>query len=121
MRKENLLLKLVRSGIRSNLLQWLVSFISHRARKVRYGEHYSKYHILHTGQPQGAVTSCTLFNLYINDLIGELNSIPGIKYLLYTDDLVFWNEADKRKAEEKQNKYSTRHWSHLKNGVKEII
>jgi hypothetical protein len=27
----------------------------------------------------------------------------------------------KRKAEEKQNKYSTRHWSHLKNGVKEII
>ena len=31
--KENLLLKLVRSGIRSNLLQWLESFISHRAPK----------------------------------------------------------------------------------------
>jgi hypothetical protein len=31
--KENLLLKLVRSGIRSNLLQWLKSFISHRACK----------------------------------------------------------------------------------------
>jgi hypothetical protein len=68
--KENLLLKLVRSGIRSNLLQWLESFISHRACKVRYAEHYSKYHILQTGQPQGAVTSCTLFNLYISDLIG---------------------------------------------------
>jgi len=95
--KENLLLKLVRYGIRSNLLQWLESFISHRACKVRYGEHYSKYHILQTGLPQGAVTSCTLFNLYINDL----NSIPGIKCLLYADDLVFWTEADKRKAEEK--------------------
>jgi hypothetical protein len=42
-----------------------------------------------------------LFNLYINDLIGELNSIPGIKFSLYADDLVFWTEIDKRKAEEK--------------------
>jgi hypothetical protein len=75
--KENLLLRIIRSGIRSNLLQWLESFISHTACKVRYGEHYSKYHILQTGLPQGAVTSCTLFNLYINDLIGGLNSIPG--------------------------------------------
>lgn len=63
--KENLLLKLVIKGIRSNLLQWLESFISHRVCKVRYGEHYSKYHILQTGLPQEAVTSCTLFNLYI--------------------------------------------------------
>jgi len=69
-------------------------------RKVRYGEHYSKYHILQTGLPQGAVTSCTLFNLYINDLIGELNSIPDIKCLLYADDLVCWTETSKRKAEE---------------------
>jgi len=44
--KENLLLKLVRCGIGSNLLQWLESFISHRACKIHYGEHYSKYHIL---------------------------------------------------------------------------
>ena len=50
--KENLLLKLVRSGIRSNLLQWLESFISHTACKVRYGEYYSRYHILRTGLQQ---------------------------------------------------------------------
>jgi hypothetical protein len=43
-----------------------------------------------------------LFNLYINHLTGELNSIPGINCLLYADDLVFWTEADKRKAEEKK-------------------
>jgi len=99
--KENLLLKLLRSGIRSNLIQWLESFISHRACKVRYGEYYSKSHILQAGLPLGAVTSCTLFNLYINSLNGELNSIPGIKCLLYADDLVFWTEVDKRKAEDK--------------------
>ena len=99
--KENLLLKLAQSGIRSNLLQWFESFISHRVGKVCYGDHYSKYHTLQTGLPQGLVTSCTLFNLYINDLIGELNSIPGIKCLLHTNDLVFWTEVNKRKAEEK--------------------
>ena len=99
--KENLLLKLDESGIRSNLLQWLESFISHRANKVRYGEHYSKHHILQTGLPQGAVTSCTLFNLYIKDLTVELNSLPGIISLLYADDLVYCTEADKRKAQEK--------------------
>jgi hypothetical protein len=38
--------------------------------------------------------------LYIKGLIGELNSIPEIKCLLYADDLVFWTETDKRKAEE---------------------
>ena len=54
-----------------------------------------------TGLPHRAVTSCTLFNLYINDLIGELNSVPGIKCLLYADDLVFWTKVDKRKAEQK--------------------
>ena len=43
-----------------------------------------------------------MFNLYINDLIGELNSIRGIKCLLYADKLVFWTEADKRKPEEKR-------------------
>jgi len=81
--KENLLLKLVRSGIRSNLLQWLESFISHRTRKVRYAEHYSKYHMLQAGLPQGVVTSCTLFNLYINDLIGELTLYlaPNVCYM----------------------------------------
>ena len=84
----------------NNLLHWLESFISHRAYKVQYGEHYSKYHILQTGLLQGAVTSCTLFNLYINYLIGELNSIPDIKCLLYADDFVLWTETNKRKAEE---------------------
>jgi len=41
--KENLLLKLVRSGIRSTLLQWPESFIFNRACKVRYGEYLLTY------------------------------------------------------------------------------
>jgi hypothetical protein len=119
--KENLLLKLVRSGIRSNLIQWLESFISHRACEVRYGEYHSKYYILQTGLPQGTVTSCTLFNVYINDLVGELHSIPGIKCLLYADDRVFWTEVDKRKAEEKIERTLNKALAILKEGVREII
>ena len=46
------------------------------------------------------INSCTLFNLYINNLIGEINSITGIQCLLYADDLVFWTETDKRSVEE---------------------
>jgi len=42
--------------------------------------------------------------LYINEVIGELNSTPVIKCLLYADDLVFWTEEDKRKAERKDRK-----------------
>jgi hypothetical protein len=99
--KQNILLQLIRSGIRSNLHQWFEPFISHRACKVCYGEYYFKYDIIETGLPQGAVSSCTLFNLHIRDLIGEFNSIPGIKCLLYADDLLFWTEVDKRRAEEK--------------------
>jgi len=72
-----------------------------RAKDLSAPLYYSKYHILQRRLPQGAVTSCTLFNLYVSDLIGELNSIPGIKCLLYADDLVFWTEVDKRKTEEK--------------------
>jgi len=76
---------------------------------------------LQAGIPQGAVTSCTFFNLYINDLIGELNSIPDIKCLLYADDLFFWTETDKRKAVENTEQTQTRHWPHLKIGVREKI
>jgi hypothetical protein len=94
--KENLLLKLATAGIRSNLLHWHESFISHRTCKVRYGEYHFKYHILQTGLPQGAITSCTLFNLHINDVIDDINSIPGIICLLYADDLVFWTEVEKK-------------------------
>ena len=97
--KENLLLKLVRSGIRSNLLQILNHlFPTEHAKSAMEN---TKYRILQTELPQGAVTSCNLFNLYINDLIGELNSTAGFKCLLHADDLVSWTEADKRKAEEK--------------------
>jgi hypothetical protein len=43
-----------------------------------------------------------MFNLYINDLIGELNYTPGVKCLLYSNDIIFRTEVDKRKAEGKR-------------------
>ena len=96
--------KTPKSGVKSNMLAWFVSFLAERAIKVKYGNSASQYKLIQTGVPQGTVTSCTLFNLYINDLISELHTIPGIHYLLYADDLVFWTETWKYKTSNKTEK-----------------
>ena len=102
--KELLILKLLKAGVKSNMLAWFESFLAERAIKVKYGNSTSHYKLIQTGVPQGAVTSCTLFNLYINDLISELHTIPGIHCLLYADDLVFWTETSKYKTSTKTEK-----------------
>jgi len=74
--KQNLLLKLVRQRTKLKLLSWLELFLTQRSCRVKYGEEYSKNKILQTGLPQGAVISCTLFNIYINDLLDEWTLYP---------------------------------------------
>ncbi|KAJ4426411.1 hypothetical protein ANN_27225 [Periplaneta americana] len=96
--KENLILKLYKVGVTSNMLKWFESFIGERYCKVKYGHSYSHCKILRTGVPQGAVLSCTLFNIYVNDLIADLTSVNEIKCLMYADDLVLWSEASKYRA-----------------------
>ena len=93
--KENLILKLAKAGIQSNMLNWFISFLSEISCSVRYENSLTKHRILQTGVPRGAAFSCTLFNLYINDLLEELNSVPGINCLLYADDLVFGRKHKK--------------------------
>ena len=91
--KENLILKLSKAGITSNMLKWFESFIGERYCKVKYGNAFSHSKVLQTGVPQGAVSSCTLFNIYVNDLIVNLNSIQEVKCLMYADDLVPWTKT----------------------------
>jgi len=45
----------------------------------------------HTGVPQGGVPSPLLFNLYIDELIRNLNEIPGTEAMGYADDIVAIN------------------------------
>jgi hypothetical protein len=50
------------------MLAWLSRFLDQRWNKVKYGETFPKYTQTKVGLPQGAVTSTTIFNIYINDL-----------------------------------------------------
>ncbi|GIX76579.1 reverse transcriptase domain-containing protein [Caerostris extrusa] len=86
--KENILFKLYNMGISGHLLNWIKSFMSQCHCRVRYGDGLSKFGLLQTGLPQGAVLSCILFNAYINVLVQKLKSIQGVKCLLYANDLL---------------------------------
>ena len=82
LRIDNLLLKLANLGIKNNMFRWFQGFLIQRIFKVRYGKGFSKYGVLKTGLPQGSVHSCTLFNIYINELVHLLKSVAEVKCLL---------------------------------------
>ncbi|VDO13253.1 unnamed protein product [Rodentolepis nana] len=99
--KEKLILKLAKIGIKHYMLNWIKAFIGQRSCIVRHGNALSKSNLLQTGLPQGAVTSCTLFNVFINYVAELVQTVTGIKYLLYADDHVPWNSAPKKNAKER--------------------
>ncbi|KAJ4429268.1 hypothetical protein ANN_26271 [Periplaneta americana] len=96
--KTSLLLKLSKSGMRGKMLQWIRNFLDQRYCQVRFGDTTSRFKQLQTGLPQGAVTSCSFFNLYINDLVSLLTKNTNVHALLYADDLVLWTAAPKSRA-----------------------
>ncbi|GFY76161.1 reverse transcriptase domain-containing protein [Trichonephila inaurata madagascariensis] len=69
---DKLLLKLANIGI-ENIFNWFRGFLCQRLCKIRYGRGFSKYGVLKPGLPQGSVSSCTLFSIYINDLVHQQN------------------------------------------------
>ena len=85
-----LLHKLALSGVAGNLFNWIASFLSQRQIRVRYNDCLSEYRIQRQGLPQGAVISCSLFNLMVNDILVAVRCVPGVQALLYADDLIIW-------------------------------
>ena len=55
---------------------------------------------LHTGLPQGAVTSCLLFHAYVDDFLYSLID-ENMYVLMYTDDLFIWSTSLKCRAKER--------------------
>jgi len=96
--RKSLLLKISNIGISSNMFCWFTSFLGQRICRVRFENCLSQFKNLKTGLPQGAVTSCLLFNIYIyiNYLVTDLLKITDVKCLLYADDLVIWTETPKK-------------------------
>lgn len=84
--------KLKNMNTEGNMLAWFSRFLEQKLTKVKYGETFSKYKQTKLGLPQGAVTSTTLFNAYIND---RPNTVRNTKTNigLYADNAVVWTST----------------------------
>ena len=85
---DGLLVRLLRNDISGNMFNWMKSYLYNRRESVFVDRVQSKNILLRHGVPQGGVLSLTLFQLFINDLVSELQR--GIKATLYADDSVTW-------------------------------
>jgi len=72
-KKNVLLLKLLKFGITGRMFQFISSFLSNRAFQVRAGSTLSMTILLENWTPQGSVLNPVLFSL-INDLPNKITS-----------------------------------------------
>jgi len=96
-------LKLEKHGINRNskFLNALKSLYKDVKCSVRLQGHYSEWFDVNVGLKQGCLLSCTLFNMYINDLASNINSLnkginihnEKVSLLMYADDLVLMAES----------------------------
>ena len=90
--KKGLRLKMIRYGIRGQMLKWIGQYLTNRRARVQNQRRQSKKRIIKEGVPQGGVLSPTLFVIFMNDIMEE--QITHIHGALYADDLVLWCSAD---------------------------
>nr|VZI25408.1 unnamed protein product [Spirometra erinaceieuropaei] len=84
---QRLLYKLNRTGLRGNLLRWIQSFLIGRSQIVHVGDRQSAEVAVESGVPQGSVLGPTLFIIYVNDCVSELNCDVA----MFADDVKLWS------------------------------
>nr|VZI51749.1 unnamed protein product [Spirometra erinaceieuropaei] len=84
---QRLLYKLNRTGLRGNLLRWIQSFLIDRSQIVHVGDRQSAEVAVESGVPQGSVLGPTLFIIYVNDCVSELNCDVA----MFADDVKLWS------------------------------
>nr|VZH99101.1 unnamed protein product [Spirometra erinaceieuropaei] len=84
---QRLLHKLNRTGLRGNLLRWIQSFLIGRSQIVHVGDRQSAEVAVESGVPQGSVLGSTLFIIYVNDCVSELNCDVA----MFADDVKLWS------------------------------
>ena len=107
--RENLWLKLIKTGVRGKLLNVIKSMYTSVKAMVRYNNQLSEEFSCYLGVRQGECLSPFLFSIYLNDIEAEFvqNNFKGIEtdmlklfLLLYADDIVLFasDEYDLQKG-----------------------
>ena len=65
---QGLIYKLCKLKFPLYLIDWVWNFLTERRFRVLVGDYHTEYFDITCGTPQGAVTSPTLFSIYINDI-----------------------------------------------------
>ena len=93
--QEKLLLK----SISDKILNSIKAMYTNTTRRILLGQHMTDWFLTINGVRQGDTLAPTLFAIFINDLIVELNILnihgDNVAALLYADDLVIIAESEK--------------------------
>ena len=88
--RKLLLLKLSKYGFGQAILKWFKNYLSGRMQITKYIETSSERESIH-GVPQGTVLGPSLFILYINDIV---KNVQNCKIQLFADDTILYITGD---------------------------
>jgi hypothetical protein len=84
--------KLQNTGIKGDLLAWIIAFLSNRTQQVNIESTSSNRAQVISGVPQGSVLGPILFLIYINDLPAEI--ITNTHCVMFADDVKIYQEIN---------------------------
>ena len=91
---DKLISKLYKAGLGNKMISFIKRMYENTFMRVRVGDSVSESFKYERGVRQGCPTSPLLFNLYINDILDDINPVPipglelGLRGLMFADDTV---------------------------------